>query len=157
MFMVRSLFLFLFALTTGISGVSAKTCKEEGKSIKSFALAVLLQLKLPNAAVQGKYFMNVIYVILILMMYKKIKLDFVLYIKVSPHFRFFILSIFVIEYFALLTPFLFTTFPPFYHNTSLSRDLCIRNKDGHLNSISCIEEGVASKVSTWFLSLLMTV
>ena len=76
MFMVRSLFLFLFALTTGISGVSAKTCKEEGKSIKSFALVVLL--KLPNAAVQGKYFMNVIYLILILMMYKKFKLDFVL-------------------------------------------------------------------------------
>ena len=61
-----------------ISGVSVKTCKEEGKSIKSFALAVLLQLKLPNAAVQGKYFMNVIYLILILMMYKKFKLDFVL-------------------------------------------------------------------------------
>ena len=78
MFMVRSLFLFLFVLTTGISGVSVKTCKEEGKSIKSFALAVLLQLKLPNAAVQGKYFMNVIYLILILMMYKKFKLDFVL-------------------------------------------------------------------------------
>ena len=38
---VRSLFLFLFALTTGISGISAKTCKEEEKSIKSFALAVL--------------------------------------------------------------------------------------------------------------------
>ena len=78
MFMVRSLFLFLFALTTGISGVSAKTCKEEGKSIKPFALVVLLQLKLLNAAVQGKYFMNVIYLILILMMYKKFKLDFVL-------------------------------------------------------------------------------
>ena len=78
MFMVRSLFLFLFALTTGISGVSAKTCKEEGKSIKSFALAVLLQLNLPNVAVQGKYFMNVIYLVLILMMYKKFKLDFVL-------------------------------------------------------------------------------
>ena len=41
MVMVRSFFLFLFALTTGISGASAKTCKEEGKSIKSFALAVL--------------------------------------------------------------------------------------------------------------------
>ena len=78
MFTVRYLFLFLFALTTSISGVSAKTCKEEGKSIKSFALAVLLQLKLPNAAVQGKYFMNVIYLILILVMYKKFKLDFVL-------------------------------------------------------------------------------
>ena len=76
--MVGSLFLFLFALTTSISGVSAKTCKEEGKFIKSFALAVLLQLKLPNAAVQGKYFMTVIYLILILMMYKKFKLDFVL-------------------------------------------------------------------------------
>ena len=78
MFMVRSLFLFLSALTTAISGVSAKTCNEEGKSIKPFALAVLLQLKLPNAAVPGKYFMNVIYLIFILMMYKKIKLDFVL-------------------------------------------------------------------------------
>ena len=32
---------FLFALTAGIFGVSAKTCKEEGKSIKAFALAVL--------------------------------------------------------------------------------------------------------------------
>ena len=41
MFMVRSLFLSLFVLTTGISGVSAKTCKEEGKFTKSFALAVL--------------------------------------------------------------------------------------------------------------------
>ena len=41
MFMGRFLFLFLFALTTVISGVSAKTCKEEGKSIKSFALAIL--------------------------------------------------------------------------------------------------------------------
>ena len=38
--MVRSLFLFLFALTTGTSGVSAKTC-EDGKFIKFFALAVL--------------------------------------------------------------------------------------------------------------------
>ena len=47
-----------------IWGKSAKTCKEEGK--------------LPNAAVQGKYFMNAIYLILILMMYKKFKLDFVL-------------------------------------------------------------------------------
>ena len=65
----------LFALTTGISGVSAKTYKEEGKSIKSFAL---WRYYCTNAAVQGKYFMNVIYLILILMMYKKFKLDFVL-------------------------------------------------------------------------------
>ena len=78
MFMVRSLFLFLFALNTGISGVREKTCIEEGKSVKSFVLAVLLQLKLPNTAVQGKYFMNMIYLILILMMYKKFKLDFAL-------------------------------------------------------------------------------
>ena len=31
--MVRSLFLFLFVLTTGISGVSAKTCKSLGGTI----------------------------------------------------------------------------------------------------------------------------
>ena len=33
MVMVRSFFLFLFFLTTGISAVSAKACKEEGKFI----------------------------------------------------------------------------------------------------------------------------
>ena len=71
MFMIRSLFLFLFVLPIGISGVNAKTCKGEGKFIKSFASAVLIQLKLPNTAVQEKYFMNVIYLILILMMYEK--------------------------------------------------------------------------------------
>ena len=27
----------------------------------------------------------------------------------------------------------------------MSRDLCIKNKDGNLNSINCIEDGVASK------------
>ena len=68
--MVRSLFLFLFALTTGISGASAKTCKEEGNFMRSFGFAVLYQSKLPNAAVQGKYFMNVTYLILILIMYE---------------------------------------------------------------------------------------
>ena len=69
--MVRPLFLFLSVLTTGIFGVSAKTCKEEGKVIKAFASAVLSQLKLPNTAVKEKYFMNVIYLILILMIYEK--------------------------------------------------------------------------------------
>ena len=29
--------MFLFALTTGMSGVSVKTCNEDGKFIKSFA------------------------------------------------------------------------------------------------------------------------
>ena len=34
-----------------------------------------------------------------------------------------------------------------YHITSLSHDSCIKNKDDHLDSISYIEDGVASKVS----------
>ena len=67
MFMVRSLFLLLFTLTSGISRVSAKTSKEEVKFIKSFALVVLQQLKLLNTAVLWKYFMNVIYWIWLLM------------------------------------------------------------------------------------------
>ena len=45
-------------------------------------------------------------------------------------------------------PSLFTTFAAFYHNTSLSRDLCIKNKDGHLSSINCVDDSAASKVST---------
>ena len=48
--MVSSSLLHLFAHTTGISGVSTKTCKEEGKFAKSFEKAVLLQSKLPNIA-----------------------------------------------------------------------------------------------------------
>ena len=139
MLLVRSLFLFLFVITISISGVSPKTCKEDGKFAKSFALAVLQQLKLPNAAVQGKYIMNVIYLILI-------KLDFVLQIKVSPYLV--LKSIFVFEYFAPLTPFLFTTFPAFYYYpTSLSRDTCIKNNHGHQNSINSVNDGVARKVS----------
>lgn len=57
-------------LTTGISGLSAKTYKEEGKFIKS-SLTLLQQLKLPNAAVQENYIINMIYLILILIMYEK--------------------------------------------------------------------------------------
>ena len=57
-------------LTTGISWLSAKTYKEEGKFIKS-SLTLLQQLKLPNAAVQEKYIINMIYLILILIMYEK--------------------------------------------------------------------------------------
>ena len=57
-------------------------------------------------------------------------------------------SIFVIEYFMLLTPFLFTTFPTFYHSTSLLHDACIKSKDGHQISINCVNDVVARKVST---------
>ena len=56
----KVLFLFLLVLTTtSTSRVSPKTCKEEGKFIKSFAMVVLLQLKSPNLAMQDKYFMKV--------------------------------------------------------------------------------------------------
>ena len=57
-------------------------------------------------------------------------------------------SIFVTEYFAPLTPFLFTTFPAFYHSTSLFCDACIKNKDGHQISINFVNDGVARKVCT---------
>ena len=43
--MSRSLFLFLFVLTTGISGVSANTCKEEGKFIYVFCLGSTMAVK----------------------------------------------------------------------------------------------------------------
>ena len=50
--MVRSLFLFLFVLTTGISGVSAKTCKEEGKFIKSFASTIAVKVTESSSAMK---------------------------------------------------------------------------------------------------------
>lgn len=60
--------------TTGISGASAETCKEEAKFIKYFVLVALLQLKLAKIAIiKEKYFMNMTFLILILIKYKKDK------------------------------------------------------------------------------------
>ena len=70
---------------------------------------------------------------------KKIKLDVVLFQKVNPHFCFEV---------HLCSPFVFTTFPAFYHSTSLSHDSFIKNKDRQQNSINCVNDGEVRKVST---------
>ena len=66
--------------------------------------------------------------------------------KVSPHFCFEIIP--VIEYFGTFTPFLFTTFPAFYHSPSLPRYSPIKNKDGHQKGINRVNDCVAKKVIT---------
>ena len=70
-FMISSLFLYLFALIPGISGVSTKMCKEEVKFSKSFAKVVLLQPKLPNLAMPKKCFMNVTFLIITRLIYEE--------------------------------------------------------------------------------------
>ena len=102
-------------------------CKDQQRSgifTKSFALAVLLQLKLPNVAMQE----NISWIWHFWYWYcwymRKIRLKFFFVNKIQTHF--FLESIFVSEYFAPFTPFLFTIFPSFYQSTSVSRILLIK-------------------------------
>ena len=67
-------FVYFLVHATGISGASEETCKDKAKFINYFVLVALLQLKLPKIAIiQEKYFMNMTFLILILIKYKKDK------------------------------------------------------------------------------------
>ena len=54
--MVRSLFLFLFVLTTGISGVNAKTYKQKGKIYEVFCLGGTIAVKVTKRNSTTKIF-----------------------------------------------------------------------------------------------------
>ena len=144
--MVRSMFLFHFVLATGMFGVSAKTCKE-GKIYQVFCLGGTIAVKVTQRSSARKIFQECD--ILDLHTddaWKRLRL--ILFYKYRSVLISVLKFIFVIEYFALLTPFLFATFPAFYHSTSLFSDACIKSKDGHQNSINCVNDGVARKVIT---------